>query len=158
MWTVCLADNSHENNKPNLHWGHSQHKVDSVQGTILGSNFLLPTVLPGSKLNFQVANLLLATVNFEPWSGIFLSHKFANIFSSKCYDKWYYQSHWCHNLVCFSLFIYFFFFQKSLVIEFFVGKKLRNVSFFSEKLLKIKYLMVFIRCALKNKSKKQTRI
>ena len=67
MWTVCLADNSHENNKPNLHWGHSQHKVDSVQGTILGSNFLLPTVLPGSKLNFQVANLLLATVNFEPW-------------------------------------------------------------------------------------------
>ena len=28
---------------------------------------MLPTVLPGSKLNFQVANLLLATVNFEPW-------------------------------------------------------------------------------------------
>ena len=32
-----------------------------------GSNFLLPTFLTGDKWNFQVANLLLATVNFEPW-------------------------------------------------------------------------------------------
>ena len=31
-----------------------------------GSNFLLPTFLYGGKLDFQVANLLLATVNFEP--------------------------------------------------------------------------------------------
>ena len=32
-----------------------------------GSNFLLPTFLTGGKWDFQVANLLLATVNFEPW-------------------------------------------------------------------------------------------
>ena len=31
-----------------------------------GSNFLLPTFLTGGKWDFQVANLLLATVNFEP--------------------------------------------------------------------------------------------
>ena len=31
------------------------------------SNFLLPTVLTGGKWDFQVANLLLATVNFKPW-------------------------------------------------------------------------------------------
>ena len=31
-----------------------------------GSNFLLPTFLAGSKWDFPVANLLLATVNFEP--------------------------------------------------------------------------------------------
>ena len=30
-----------------------------------GSNFLLPTFLTGGKWNFQGANLLLATVNFE---------------------------------------------------------------------------------------------
>ena len=30
-----------------------------------GSNILLPTFLTGSKRDFQVANLLLATVNFE---------------------------------------------------------------------------------------------
>ena len=51
----------------NLHWIHSQHlKLIVFWGTIPGSNFLLPTVWPGSKLNFHVANLLLATVNFEP--------------------------------------------------------------------------------------------
>ena len=33
-----------------------------------GSNFLLPTFLTGGKQDFQVANLLLVTVNFEPWS------------------------------------------------------------------------------------------
>ena len=33
-----------------------------------GSNFLLPIFLTGGKLDFQVANLLLATVNFEPCS------------------------------------------------------------------------------------------
>ena len=32
----------------------------------LGSNFLLPTFLRGGKWDFQVANLLLATVNYEP--------------------------------------------------------------------------------------------
>ena len=32
-----------------------------------GSNFLLPTVLTGGKWDFQVANLLLTTVNFELW-------------------------------------------------------------------------------------------
>ena len=32
---------------------------------LLGSNFLLPTFLTGSKWDFQVENLLLATVNFE---------------------------------------------------------------------------------------------
>ena len=31
-----------------------------------GSNVLLPTFLTGSKRDFQVANLLLATVNFKP--------------------------------------------------------------------------------------------
>ena len=31
-----------------------------------GSNFLLPTFLTGGKWYFEVANLLLATVNFEP--------------------------------------------------------------------------------------------
>ena len=31
-----------------------------------GSNFLLPTFLTGGKWDFQVANLPLATVNFEP--------------------------------------------------------------------------------------------
>ena len=31
-----------------------------------GSNFLLPTFLTGGKWDFQVANLLLASVNFEP--------------------------------------------------------------------------------------------
>ena len=36
----------------------------------IGSNFLLPTIYTGSKWDFQVANLLLATVNFEPWFGI----------------------------------------------------------------------------------------
>ena len=33
-----------------------------------GSSFLLPTVLIGSKWDFQGANLLLATVDFEPLS------------------------------------------------------------------------------------------
>ena len=66
MWTVCLADNSHETTSLICTEDIHITKVDSVQGTIPGSNFLLPTVLPGSKLNFQVANLLLATVNFEP--------------------------------------------------------------------------------------------
>ena len=33
-----------------------------------GSNFLLPTFLKGGKWDFQVANLLPATVNFEPCS------------------------------------------------------------------------------------------
>ena len=32
-----------------------------------GSNFLLPTFSIGSKQDFQMANLSLATVNFEPW-------------------------------------------------------------------------------------------
>ena len=31
-----------------------------------GSNLLLPIFLTGGKLDFEVANLLLATVNFEP--------------------------------------------------------------------------------------------
>ena len=31
-----------------------------------GSNLLLPRFFIGGKLDFQVANLLLATVNFEP--------------------------------------------------------------------------------------------
>ena len=31
-----------------------------------GSNFLLPSFLSGSKWDFQAANVLLATVNFEP--------------------------------------------------------------------------------------------
>ena len=31
-----------------------------------GMNFLLPTFLAGSKWDFLMANLLLATVNFEP--------------------------------------------------------------------------------------------
>ena len=31
-----------------------------------GSNLLLPMFLTGGKWDFQVANLLLATVNFEP--------------------------------------------------------------------------------------------
>ena len=31
-----------------------------------GSNFLLPTFLTGDKRDFQGANLLLATINFEP--------------------------------------------------------------------------------------------
>ena len=31
------------------------------------SNFLLPAFLAGGKWDFPVANLLLATVNFEPW-------------------------------------------------------------------------------------------
>ena len=31
-----------------------------------GSNFLLLTIQTGGKWDFQVANLLLATVNFEP--------------------------------------------------------------------------------------------
>ena len=31
-----------------------------------GSNFLLPTFLTGGKWDFQVANLSLATINFEP--------------------------------------------------------------------------------------------
>ena len=35
-----------------------------------GSNFLLSTFLTGGKWDFQMANLLLATVNFEPWSVI----------------------------------------------------------------------------------------
>ena len=35
-----------------------------------GSNFLLPTLLTGGKWDFQVADLLLATVNFEPWCGL----------------------------------------------------------------------------------------
>ena len=34
---------------------------------IPGGNFLLPTFLTGDKSDFQEANLLLATVNFEPW-------------------------------------------------------------------------------------------
>ena len=34
-----------------------------------GSNFLLPTFLTGGKWNFEVAYLLLATVNFEPRNG-----------------------------------------------------------------------------------------
>ena len=33
-----------------------------------GSSFLLPTFSTGGKYDFQVANLLLATVNFEPCS------------------------------------------------------------------------------------------
>ena len=33
-----------------------------------GSNVLLPRFLTGGKWDFQVANLLLATANFEPWS------------------------------------------------------------------------------------------
>ena len=32
-----------------------------------GSNFLLPSFLTGGKWDFQVANLLLAFVNFELW-------------------------------------------------------------------------------------------
>ena len=31
-----------------------------------GTNILLPTLLTGGKWDFEVANLLLATVNFEP--------------------------------------------------------------------------------------------
>ena len=34
-----------------------------------GSDILLPTIETGSKWGFQVANLLLATVNFEPCLG-----------------------------------------------------------------------------------------
>ena len=32
-----------------------------------GSNLLLPTFLTGCKWDFEVADLLLASVNFEPW-------------------------------------------------------------------------------------------
>ena len=34
---------------------------------IPGSNFLLQPVCLGSKIDFQIANLLLATPNFDPW-------------------------------------------------------------------------------------------
>ena len=34
---------------------------------IPGSNFWLQPVCLGSKIDFQIANLLLATPNFEPW-------------------------------------------------------------------------------------------
>ena len=43
-----------------------------------GSNFLLPTLLAGSKWDFPVANLLLATVNFEPWLEDYLLMKADN--------------------------------------------------------------------------------
>ena len=33
-----------------------------------GSNFLLPTIQTGSKWDFLVANLLLTTVYFKPWT------------------------------------------------------------------------------------------
>ena len=38
-----------------------------------GRNVLLPTFLTGGKWDFQVANLLLATVNFEPWNSFSMS-------------------------------------------------------------------------------------
>ena len=42
-------------------------RIVSVKiGLFLQEITLLPTFLTGSKLDFQVANLLLATVNFEP--------------------------------------------------------------------------------------------
>ena len=39
-----------------------------------GSNFLLPTFFIGGKLDFQEANLLLATVNFEPCVSVVAGH------------------------------------------------------------------------------------
>ena len=33
-----------------------------------GSNFLLLTFFTGGKWDFQVADLLLATINFKPWA------------------------------------------------------------------------------------------
>ena len=38
-----------------------------------GSNFLLPTFLTSGKRDFEVANLLLATVNVEPCRRLFIS-------------------------------------------------------------------------------------
>ena len=75
------------NVKSNLHWRHSQLKVDSVQGTIPGSNLLLPTVWTGSKLNFQVANSLLATVNFEPCDHYFSNFGRSPVSDDLCKDS-----------------------------------------------------------------------
>ena len=47
-----------------------------------GSNFLLPTFLTSDKRDFEVANLLLATVNVEPCRRLFIS-----LFSLKLYQR-----------------------------------------------------------------------
>ena len=41
-----------------------------------GRNFLLPTFLIGSKRDFQVAYMPLATVNFKPWFHLHVYHFF----------------------------------------------------------------------------------
>ena len=55
---------------------------------LLGSNFLLPTFLTGGKWDFQVADLLLATANFEPWSHSHLLFQEVNLNSSTTYKNW----------------------------------------------------------------------
>ena len=47
-----------------------------------GSNFLLPTIYTSSNLDFQVANLLLATVNYEPC----IWNLFSFCFCGVCYS------------------------------------------------------------------------
>ena len=56
-----------------------------------GSSFLLPTFLTGGKLCFQVADLHLASVNFEPWTFLEGCHEdktchkmYVEVLSSHC--------------------------------------------------------------------------
>ena len=55
--------------KQNSYYSEKQLALPRIyfHNSFPGSNLLLPPFLTGGNLGFQVANLLLATVNFEHW-------------------------------------------------------------------------------------------
>ena len=63
IWNCVLSYQEKNNFSEN---GHVLPRITSIT-EFPGSNCLLPTFETGSKSGFQVANLLLATANFEPW-------------------------------------------------------------------------------------------
>ena len=66
MWN-CVWSYKHKNFYVKIGFYFPEINCASV---FSGSNFLLPTFSIGGKLDFQVVNLLLATVNFDSCLGL----------------------------------------------------------------------------------------
>ena len=66
IWNCVLSYRQNNNFRENVLFFQEISFITKFEG----SNCLLPPIYTGSKWDFQVANLLLATVNFEPWDQI----------------------------------------------------------------------------------------
>ena len=63
--TIWNCDLSYQEKNISVKMGMLFQEITSIT-EFPGSNFLLTTIYTGSNWDFQVGNLLLATVNFKP--------------------------------------------------------------------------------------------